>query len=278
SNLKTFNGDRTLTHANLNVRRALDKLGIHAIKFNCIHLKDMQIEDKEIAENIKVSTRLKDVSLEDLRHVGYRTVAALIGLADTLTFLNLPNYGSISGADVVQMLSSLRSLKSFHLHAPSNRWNYGEPDPLQTTFLTAAEFLSFEWATSSLEFFMCPIKVPRPEAHVPEEYRNEEFTCEDETESWAIQRQVYRQFAKQVFLFGLYLGISTEFRKWSPQWYSLEMTLESGLDELGKLRSLRALGISGLNHSMTTLDCKWIYDKWGFFFRLNGEQEPAKEC
>ncbi|KAG0344525.1 hypothetical protein BG004_004378 [Podila humilis] len=240
---------------NLILCEAFDNLHIHSTEFYGGYLDHEAAEDKDIANNIRMSTHLETMYLERFRNVGPRTITAFMDFADTLTFARLPNYGIITSADVVLMLSSLKSLRTFSLRAQAD--GHGVYPPC-TVYLNDTEFLSIEWATKSLNQFRCPIRVPRPQDHVPEKFRLAELTCKDEEESWAIQKQVYRHLAQQTELQCLYLQIPADKTTYVLQWYSLEITLESGLGELEKLTELEELKIGGLNHSMDAKAHAWM--------------------
>jgi len=95
---------------------------------------------------------------------------------------------------------------------------------------SAAEFISMEWASFFLREFGCIFRVPRPDDQVPSNYRDDAWNSPTVEQSHEIQRQVYRHIAQQKRLAKLNLGA---LKDQDPEllWYSLEVTLESGLDE-----------------------------------------------
>ncbi|KAI9236247.1 MAG: hypothetical protein BYD32DRAFT_462720 [Podila humilis] len=129
--------------------------------------------------------------------------------------------------------------------------------------LSAAEFLAADWASSSLERFGCVFRVPRPNDHVPQEHQDPTWNNPTLEHSRQIQRQVYRHTAKQTHLYEVYLGALLGDDE-NPQhlWYTSEMTLESGLNELVGLKNLHRLTLHNMNHRMGVKELDWIYLQW----------------
>lgn len=84
-----------------------------------------------------------------------------------------------------------------------------------------------------------------------------------------VQRAVYRKIAMQTNLSTLGLGGGIEFN--SPyQWHSLEMTLESGFDELVSLKELEELEVRFMNHRIGIPELEWMIEHWPKLQAIHG--------
>ncbi|KAI9242480.1 MAG: hypothetical protein BYD32DRAFT_483237 [Podila humilis] len=77
-----------------------------------------------------------------------------------------------------------------------------------------------------------------------------------------IQRSVYRQIALQTNLHKPILGYFDDETEASFQWYSLELTLQSGLDELACIKDLEELTVGLMNHRIGIPELKWMKAHW----------------
>ncbi|KAG0331591.1 hypothetical protein BG004_001597, partial [Podila humilis] len=246
---------------------AVEKLGVQTAEaFTYRDLQNDEAEDDKIADRVGMFTRLEMLLISNFINVGPRTVDTILALSDGLRVLELPNYGCIAAADVVLMLSSLKRLESFSVRNSTSLFRpdalTGRPRPQCTVFLSAADVLSIKWATKSLRIFSCPIQVYRLASHIPKRHWMADLTCEDEQECQTIQKQVLRRLAEQTNLTRLNFSITISVLTFAEQWYCLEMTQTSGLQELEKLSKLESLNISKMNHSMGPRDVQWVKDTW----------------
>ncbi|KAG0026464.1 hypothetical protein BGZ81_006330 [Podila clonocystis] len=115
------------------------------------------------------------------------------------------------------------------------------------------------------------IVVPRPSRHEAGSSSNDSPAWEQCRE---IQRQVYRKLGEQKTLCLLGLG-SSYFRPLTvddPQYQRqcLEMTLESGLDELAGLTELVMLDVSNMDQGIGIPELEWMDRSWRRLLRING--------
>ncbi|KAF9006233.1 hypothetical protein BGZ52_008665, partial [Haplosporangium bisporale] len=135
-----------------------------------------------------------------------------------------------------------------------------DPSP---TFLTADGILGLRWGSSSLSTFSCPIRVPRANRDVQERCRDEQWSSPVE-HSRESQRQVFQQLSRLTKLRVLRLGDTRGGRRshHAYQWYSLDMTLESGMDELEGLKKLEILNVCMMNHDIGIQELEWMNKCW----------------
>ncbi|KAF9309496.1 hypothetical protein BG003_009695 [Podila horticola] len=124
-----------------------------------------------------------------------------------------------------------------------------------------------DWASKSLVKFVFMIWVPRLDADVSWIGRREEFAGPTVEHSHNVQRQVYRLLARQTKLEVLDLGHRWSDNDWTVsypfyQYYSLEMSIESGLEELGVLKEIRELDLRLINHKITVRELEWMVEHW----------------
>ncbi|KAF8954578.1 hypothetical protein BGZ52_000598, partial [Haplosporangium bisporale] len=113
-----------------------------------------------------------------------------------------------------------------------------------------------------LQRFSGRIKVPRPRKDVPLEFVEESLNNLSVTDCNDIQRSVYRQIALQTNLHRPILGYFDDETEASFQWYSLELTLQSGLDELACIKDLEELTVGLMNHRIGIPELKWMKAHW----------------
>ncbi|KAG0037117.1 hypothetical protein BGZ82_003143 [Podila clonocystis] len=267
-------------YKNNSVRDALARLDVHmeSIYFRHDSGYDEDAEDEEIAETLALSKRMKFIDLYRCYNTGPQAVAAILGSAEHLENLALPSRCQVSSADLQAILSQAMKLRHFIKYYP----DFWIEDLSQLLSLSASEFLGFEWKSPSLQAFGCVIQVPRPNDHMPQEHQDPTWNNPTLEHSHQVQRQVYRQLGKQTHLQQLYLGASIG----SPEvphrlWYSLEMTLSSGLDELAGMKNLCVLSVHHMNQHIGVKELEWMCDHWPSLLRidgmcLRGEKLPAE--
>ncbi|KAF9390918.1 hypothetical protein CPB97_008023 [Podila verticillata] len=255
-------------YRNKKVHDALSRLNIHmeTIQFRHDSGYDETAEDAEIASIFALSRHMKVVDLYRCSNTGPQAIAAILGSADHLECLYLPCHNQVSAADLQAIISQAKKLRTLTMYFPG-MWC----GTLPALSLSAAEFLAADWASSSLERFGCVFRVPRPNDHVPQEHQDPTWNNPTLEHSRQIQRQVYRHLAKQTHLYEVYLGALLGDAN-NPQhlWYSLEMTLESGLDELVDLKNLSTLTLHNMNHRMGAKELNWICSQWPELRSIDG--------
>ncbi|KAF9309612.1 hypothetical protein BG003_009551 [Podila horticola] len=222
-------------------------------------------EDLEIAEHLGLSAHWRKIFLRFCLKAGPLTVAAIVDNGANLQRLNLEGCGRISSKDLVLILESTPCLLSFHALDPQKRMDATGP------FLAAADLATLHWATRSLVAFHCKIEVPRPMCHKLGSSFRDSLAWE---QSRDLQRQVHRKLGEQKFLshlgFGVtyYRGLSVDDAQYQRQ--CLEMTLESGLDELVGLKEMELLVVSNMEQHISVLELEWMDQNWPRLRRING--------
>ncbi|KAG0020201.1 hypothetical protein BGZ81_009437, partial [Podila clonocystis] len=226
---------------------------------------DDRVDESIVAETIVTNQRLSVISLWNYPSVGPRIIAAILGSDSCLKHLDILCHGKITAADVQALLSHCRKLERFVTHMPTRY-----VDTLPVLYISAAGFLSMQWASLSLRAFGCVLRVPRPDYHVPAEHQDSTWSCLTIEESHAIQRQVYRHIAQQTHLQELHLGSLFSEGSSRRLWYGLEMTLESGLDELASLKGMHTVSLHHMNHRVGVKELDWMYQNWPNLRNIHG--------
>ncbi|KAF9321681.1 hypothetical protein BGZ91_004486, partial [Linnemannia elongata] len=121
--------------------------------------------------------------------------------------------------------------------------------------ISATDILSSEWATTSLEHVDSKIDVPR----VNDDTLSSNIEAIQSSRD--TQRQVLRRFGQQRNLRRLIIGgmaYSPASNVFGYQRNCLEMTLESGLDELVNLKNLEVLDIHHMDHRVGVPELEWM--------------------
>lgn len=218
--------------------------------------------DREIAETIASSPRLKHLNLKGFGKAGPQTAAATLIICHRLESLNLVNAGSFSSKSLQSILGRAKNIREFETiehfvrHPPS--------------FLLASHMLGSEWPT--LEKFSCPIWVPRLNCDVTQ--NRQDTTLDGPTPEYClvVQRYAYKQLASQTQLRELRLGYNANSNMADKgfQWYCLEMTLKSGLGELEGLKNLEELDVRNMNHKIGVEEFLWMKNNWPKLKRIHG--------
>lgn len=237
----------------------LSQLGVIVNDLGSRHFpnKDESL-DQEIANIISLNSSWKNIDLDNLKHVGPKTVEAILGHCTALETLHLNRCELLTNADLTSILGKAKKLKDFQTNGIVSRRH--DPSP---RFLTSTDIAGIHWGSFSIKTFCCPIKVPSPDDDIPEVKREAEWssTMEDSREA---QRQVYQQLSKLTKLKELRLGDIRGGGKTHHafQWYCLEMTLESGMDKLEGLKQLEILDIRTMNHDIGVQELDWMNRCW----------------
>lgn len=247
------------------VRAALSQLGIALRTLASVDLPNsIQTNDLAIADTICLSQDWETLGLDQCYNAASLTVSAICSHSDHLQEIVLAGCSALGSKELQRILCAAKHLRVFR--AISNCEESDAIDP----YLSAAEIIAGpEWATRSLERFICKIEVPRHDSQVESNAVKTGWNSPSIEQCWDIQRKVFQELAKQTRLRALWLGrdnISvqprTRDRGVPSNWYSLEMTLRSGLGRLAILKDLETLKVSRLNHHIGTAELSWMHTEW----------------
>ncbi|KAF9094831.1 hypothetical protein BGX29_009349 [Mortierella sp. GBA35] len=226
------------------------------------------LSDKGIAQRITAGQGTRgdhtelwySLQLEGCKEAGPATSQAIVNTCrEDLIELNLMSCGAMGSHDLQTILSSAVHLRSLDASCICE-------DVELCPKLLAQDILRSSWTCRWLRTLSIAIGgIPRPDITedqygepIPEGHPMHSGTHE---ESHAIQRRIYRQLGSLVYLEELYLGNKGA----EIQLNCLSMTLESGLDLLGGLQSLRVLDVGRMRHQIAEADQHWMWSSW---FRL----------
>lgn len=282
---KDFKVKDTFCYSTSALVNAFSELGIY---LDCFQDTDPpsaeDSEDHELAEVISVNPRLELIFFSKVETAGPLTVAAIME-CQYLRGLDLQGCRNLSSQDVLQILGSAQKLEQFW--AMTNLPSYTEDHAPRDPWIAAADMAKAVWGMNKLTTFNCLIMAPRPHYQVPVSAHQEQFEASAELSRQA-QRAAYRHLALQTDLDDLVLGHGASYyekglRKPHFQWYSLEMTLESGLDELAPLTELETLDVGFMNHRIGVAELEWMKRSWpkmkylyGLFWN-GAERDPLVE-
>ncbi|KAF9905648.1 hypothetical protein EC991_001478 [Linnemannia zychae] len=226
-------------------------------------------------------------------------------LKHTPTLENLFARGcSIEGRDIEDLLCTSPRLKTLELIQEDTILNV-----IVDTELDIQDAVTAPWICAGLEVFECRISgVPRPDVIYDFYYYERSFapyppippcpkelTVEPptpqhtiENDSHTLQRNFLRQLGRLTHLrvlslgsnyppyesresFSLVLkGIRTMIVSEKVQHQCLELTLESGLDELAELKELEELNVYQMAHRIGIVEVKWMVEQWPKLKALRG--------
>ncbi|KAG0033955.1 hypothetical protein BGZ81_006623 [Podila clonocystis] len=194
--------------------------------------------DAEIAELILVHPRLRSINLEGCKNAATLTAEAILDTCEGyLRELHIGGCRNISSKDLQAILCKARQLEKLVAIDKGNIL-------LQNPILLAKDIIASVWATSCLKHFECRIIVD-PESH-----------------KWT--RKVYQQLGAQSHLERLILGHPLDpVVNYPPfQLDCLDLTLESGLEELEGLVKLQELSVMSLAHGIGVPELEWMVRHW----------------
>ncbi|KAG0341478.1 hypothetical protein BG004_006019 [Podila humilis] len=266
--LHHFRTSNILCFRNPTLHRALASLDIYLqhVTRACLPNEE-ETPDHGIGSTLMLSDRLLTVDLYRCRAVGPRTIKGLLNSADTLVRINLNCHGLFTSQDLVSLFTQCKSLVAFSTTIAGFRC-----DQTEIVGLSSNELVGLDWGSPLIEELGLVITVPRPNEHVPSDRRSEPLSNGTTlTYSREIQRQVYLQLGRQVNLKALDLGaMYGASQSLKRQWYSLEMSLTSGLDELAGLKCLERLNVHQMNHSIGVKELEWMKVHWPHLRVING--------
>ncbi|KAG0332938.1 hypothetical protein BG000_009607, partial [Podila horticola] len=222
---------------------ALTDLRVKRMELNWSSLPQ-NLFDADIAKDISSSPSWTRIRLLNIGSVGPLTAAAIVENCERLEALELlSGTRGLTGSHLQAVLSKATRLRSLQAH-----WL------LNADKLTAMNILSSEWATTSLEHVDFKIDVPRADEALAD--NSTAFQA-----SRSVQRQVLQRLGQQKKLRKLIIGgMATTLAtgQFGHQRDCLEMTLESGLDELVDLKDLELLDIHHMDLRTGVPELEWM--------------------
>lgn len=258
---------------NNTVRAALSRLGISLRTLASVDLpSSIPTKDLVIADTICLSQDWTILGLDQCYNAGLLTVSAICSHSDHLQEIVLAGCSALGSKELQRILCSAKHLRVFRAISDCEESDAIDP------YLGAAEIIAGpEWASRSLERFICKIEVPRHDSQVDPSTVKIGWNSPSIEQCWDVQRKVFQELAKQIRLRALWLcrdNVSMQPRtrdRWVPSnWYSLEMTLRSGLHRLSVLKDLETLKVSRLNHHIGTAELSWMHAAWPKLKRVEG--------
>lgn len=198
---------------------------------------------------------MERICLERCHDVGPLTVVAILDNCTFLKLLDLSFCGRVSSKELISILGKAQCLEEFE--ALERERNVGN-----NPAISALDLIDLNWASRTLRKFCCRIQVP---LFYPE---NKNASSEDSNlvDSRTIQRQVYRKLGQQASLRHLGLGAcyhqTLDIRDRHYQTQCLELSLESGLDELAGLSKLKALDVGYMRQRIGIRELEWMDKSW----------------
>ncbi|KAF9320856.1 hypothetical protein BG003_004638 [Podila horticola] len=246
------------------VHAALSRLGLTLKTLASVDLPhSIGSKDADLAQTISLSQDWTTLGLYQCYHAGFLTVSAISGHCEYLQEIVLAGCSALVSKDLQTILCAAKHLRVFRAISDCEESDAIDP------YLGAAEIIAgSEWASRSLEKFICKIEVPRHHSQVEPSAVKTGWNGPSIEHCLSVQRQVFRELAKQTRLRALWLGQDSfsEQRylvRWAPCiWYSLEMTLKSGMGQLAVLKDLETLKVSRLNHQISNTELAWMAAAW----------------
>ncbi|KAG0261436.1 hypothetical protein DFQ27_002959, partial [Actinomortierella ambigua] len=249
-----------LTHPT--IAGALSKIGFTSKVLNGETL-EQGMADTDLAKVISRSAQWTRIWLRTSM-VGQFTADAIVDYGTNLVSLEIMHHGGwisgMTGSHLQAILSKAPKLKMLLAH-----WL------VYCNEITATDILSSEWATTSLEHIDFKICVPRAGVDDDDEGNMPDGAAVQS--SRATQRQVLRRLGQQTNFRRLVIGgmlTSRVTNRFGIQCSCLEMTLESGLDELAGLKELEELDIHHMDHRVGVSELEWMAENFPKLRRLRG--------
>ncbi|KAF9386077.1 hypothetical protein CPC16_007723 [Podila verticillata] len=265
--LKDFDSPETDCFSDTRLRAALTNAGASQRLFNSRHLPQKnKSTDAEIAATISQLPQLQIVRFDQCSATGPLTVQAIATCGKRLRQFWAQDCGNLSSKDFTSILIAARNFRSF------TAYSFDLVERMTITFITAQDLIAANWHAPYLKSFTCHLRVPRPDDHVPVEEVHATFGHPAVEFCHEVERAVYRQIAQQTSLRELELGSMGCNRPDEPyvEWYSLEMSMQSGLSELGPIKELRRLNVKLVNHRIGVPELEWMAENWPNLRSLDG--------
>ncbi|KAK3846478.1 MAG: hypothetical protein J3R72DRAFT_520261 [Linnemannia gamsii] len=245
----------------------LNNVGHTATRARRRDLSQIEATDNILAQVISIGPNWTHIELFN-RWIGPMTAAAIVDNCEHLEVLDIVKGASwgLSGSHLQAILSRaprLRSLQAYWLNGAEK--------------ISSVDIFSSGWATTSLEYVDLKIDVPRVAAD--QEDADDDDSKALRASSRDIQRRVLRRFGQQTHLRKLVVGdmaVSSATGIFGYQFQCLEMTLESGLDELEGLKELEHLDIHHMDHRVGVPELEWMADNLPNLKYLHGVRDSLR--
>ncbi|KAF9362534.1 hypothetical protein BGX34_005983 [Mortierella sp. NVP85] len=232
------------------------------------------IEDHQVATLLRGSRRgWKSVRLKNLTRFKSLSMEALGRDFATLEAFEVAEIAGAydSPTDLLRVLSSCPNLRAF---------SRSQEDPYFHNCFASSLFVDCDpntyllktWACeSSLKVLKASIGyIPRPELGVQSSSIYEAYPGQGRE----IQGLVYDRIARLTNLEVLGLGLRS-FPRDHIQYYCLEMSLESGLHKLSRLKKLQALSVVGMVVRIGVKEAQWMVEHWPRLRIIDGLDERS---
>ncbi|KAF9384075.1 hypothetical protein CPB97_005968 [Podila verticillata] len=265
--LKDFDSPETDCFSDTRLCAALTNAGASQRLLNSRHLPQKnKSTDAEIAATISQLPQLQIIRLGQCSATGPLTVQAIATCGKRLRQFWAQDCSNLSSKDLTLILIAARNLRSF------TAYSFDLVERMTITFITAQDLIAANWHAPYLKSFTCHLRVPRPDDHVPAEEVHATFGHPTVESCHEVERAVYRQIARQTSLRELELGsmgcnCSDESY---VEWYSLEISMQSGLSELGPIKELQCLNVKFVNHRIGVPELEWMAENWPNLCSLDG--------
>ncbi|KAK3846485.1 MAG: hypothetical protein J3R72DRAFT_241654 [Linnemannia gamsii] len=277
-NLKSISGLKLafplLSFQNARISNVLSNMGVVWTRLRRDDFSDSESTDSNIAQVISIGPNWTHIELFN-RWVGPLTTAAILDNCERLEVLDIMGSGTgeLTGYHLQMILSKAPRLRSLQAHGVVGAQK-----------ISSVDILSSEWATTSLEHVDFKIHVPRVAAD--REDADDDGSSALRAFSRDIQRQVLRRFGQQTQLRKLVIGGGAfsfatdefgEFDEFGRQIECLEMTLDSGLDELEGLKQLEHMDIYHMDHRVGVPELEWMAFNLPKLKRLRGMHDNLRQ-
>ncbi|KAG0270737.1 hypothetical protein BGZ95_001591, partial [Linnemannia exigua] len=293
-----------INHDELEAVKFADKMSINSLEIDgCGSHQAAQV----CRQILMIAPPLKSIEIFSVSQEGSpidsSVISAFLKHAPTLQFLNVG--GSYVNEETLQcLLCSCHSLKMF--------WTMSHDLGIEHTIeskLSALEVIKSPWVCNTLEVLKCKIaSVPRPDiavVHIGDYFAMQSWSptllSQEPPEPSAlqasrnIQRKVLMQLGQLIHLRTLCLGTSSypyTNREYSQlqikgigtvivdgtiQTDCLELSLESGLDELAGLKELEEIVVYRMAHRIGVEEVQWMVENWPKLKKISGLQYESDD-
>ncbi|KAK3811061.1 MAG: hypothetical protein J3Q66DRAFT_390949 [Benniella sp.] len=222
--------------------------------------RNIVMTDKVVAALLSGSQHgWKAVAVKASAEIGKAAMNALANHYSTLEELEVDGNCHLPGRDVVQVLKSCAHLRSLLYTDLYSDWTEGN------SVVNGKEFIDMDPETGLLRPWLCEgslrilvvkiVGIPRPDLGMDgapvEAYPGQ---------GREIQGQVYDRLARLTHLETLWFG--DYYYSLQNECLGLEVSLESGLDKLSGLKSLKEVGVKGMASNIGVKEVQWMVENW----------------
>ena len=259
---------------------------------NIINIEEIYFMNDEALAHLLSTSRLgwRSVSITGYVDFGERSWEALSRHTSTLENFTMMNRYYQDGAGLRPFFTSFSRLQSFVTLAET-----GE-DYLKINAIDAIDWIHQDSLSGSLTPWPCEYTltdlrisicgIPRRDITHDHKGKKRHPVVEESYpgEGRMIQRRVYERLARFVNLEVLWLGSNSYYSKepdmrsrkvMNHQYECLEMSLESGLDQLEGLKRLKVLNISLMATKIGQREAQWMAGQWPKLHEIRGLENRA---